>query len=149
MNINPLDLAEQFRELRNDELLSRCRSGDLTEVAQSVALAELASRGLPLPDPNVTTNESAEYADDFKTVARYMNPINAHIVRACLEAAGVPAIVADANLVQMNSLLAVAVGGVRILVPAIRVAEAREVIAAYNRGDFALSNDGELPDEQR
>jgi hypothetical protein len=57
-----------------------------------------------------------------------------------LEAAGVPAVVADANLVQMNSLWAIALGGVRVLVPASRVAEAKDVIAAFNRGDFALPN---------
>ncbi|MDO8989742.1 MAG: hypothetical protein Q7U91_08915 [Sideroxyarcus sp.] len=34
-----------------------------------------------------------------------------------------------------------AVGGVRIRVPAARAAEAREVIAAYHRGDYALSED--------
>lgn len=147
MNADPLDLARRFRELSDDELLSRCRSGDLSEIAQPIALAELVSRGLELPAPNNVAAESAEYEGDFVTVAQYLNPINAHIVCACLEAAGVPAVVADANLVQLNALWSVAVGGVRIRVPASRVTEAREVIAAYNRGDFALPDDTEPPHE--
>ncbi|MDX8386049.1 MAG: DUF2007 domain-containing protein [Gallionella sp.] len=88
-----------------------------------------------------------EYEGDFVTVAQFLDPTDAHIMRSCLEAAGVPAIVADANMVQMHSLLSIAVGGVRIRVPANHVAEAEEVIAAFNRGDFALPDDV-LPDQE-
>jgi hypothetical protein len=147
MNTNRLDLAKRFQELSNDELLSRCSSGDLNEIAQTVAIEEVASRGLQLPAPISTAFESEEYEGDFETVAQFLNPTDAHIVRACLESAGIPAIVADANLVQMNSLWAVAVGGTRIRVPATRVSEAKEVIAAFNRGDFALSDDGDSQHE--
>ena len=82
-----------------------------------------------------------EYEGDFVTVAQFLNPTDAHIVCSCLEAAGVPAVVADTNLVQMNSLWAIAMGGVRIRVPANRVKEAEEVIEAFNRGDFELPDD--------
>ena len=85
-----------------------------------------------------------EYEGDFVTVAQYLDPTDAHIMRSCLEAAGVPAIVADANMVQMHSLLSIAVGGVRIRVPENCVTEAKEVIEAFNRGDFALQDD-EMP----
>jgi len=85
-----------------------------------------------------------EYAGDFVTVAQFLDPTDAHIMRSCLEAAGVPAIVADANMVQMHSLLSIAVGGVRIRVPESYVAEAKDVIEAFNRGDFALTDD-EMP----
>lgn len=141
MSADPLILAKHFRGMTDDELLSRCGSGSLTEDAQSIALTELASRGLELPDPIAAASETARYEGDFKTVARFLNPVDAHIICACLEAAGVPALVADAHLVQMNSLWAIALGGVRVLVPATRVAEARDVIAAFNRGEFALSDD--------
>ena len=49
--------------------------------------------------------------------------------------------VADANLVQTNSLLTSALGGVRILVPASYLQQAREVIAAFNRGEYRLEDD--------
>jgi len=88
-----------------------------------------------------------EYEGDFVTVAQFLDPTDAHIVRSCLEAAGVPAIVADANMVQMHSLMSIAVGGVRIRVPENHVAEAKQVIEAFNRGDFALPDD-EMPDQE-
>ena len=47
MDITPESLAEKFRLYEDDELLELLRSGDLTEVAQAVARAELARRGLP------------------------------------------------------------------------------------------------------
>jgi hypothetical protein len=141
MSADPLDLAKHFRGMADDELLSRCRSGGLTEDARSIASAELACRGLELPEPIATASGTDGYEGDFVTVARFLNPTDAHIICACLEAAGIPAFVADANLVQMNSLWAIALGGVRVLVPATRVAEAKHVIAAFNRGDFALPND--------
>jgi hypothetical protein len=144
MNTDPLNLAKHFRDMSDDELLYRCSSGSLTEVAQSIAIEELTSRGLKLPAPITTEYETARYEGDFETVARFLNPTDAHITCACLEAAGVPAFVADANLVQLNSLLAIALGGVRVLVPASRVAEAKDVIRAFNRGDFALPDDGDF-----
>lgn len=141
MNTDPLNLAKHFRDMSDDELSYRCSSGSLTEVAQSIAIEELTSRGLKLPSPITTASETARYEGDFETVARFLNPTDAHITCAYLEAAGVPAFVADANLVQLNSLLAIALGGVRVLVPASRVAEAKDVIQAFNRGDFALPDD--------
>ena len=88
-----------------------------------------------------SADDSADYEGDFETVARFLDPTDAHIVTACLEAAGITALVADANLVQTNALWAIAAGGVRILVPARHAAEAKQVIAAFERGDFALPDD--------
>ena len=82
--------------------------------------------------------------DDFEAFAHYLNPTDAHVICSCLVAGGVSAMVADANLVQMNDLWAVAVGGVRILVPTSHMTKAREIIEAFERGDLALSEDDEL-----
>jgi hypothetical protein len=141
MNTDLLELAKHFHDITDEELLHRCSSVSLTETAQSIAYAELASRGLNLPNTVAAQDESVPYEGDFETVAQLLNPIDAHVIAGCLEAAGIPTVVADTNLVQVNSLLAIAVGGVRIRVPAARTAEAREVIAAFHRGDFALSDD--------
>ena len=78
---------------------------------------------------------------DLFTVATYYLPTDAHIVKGCLVAAGIPAVVADDNLVQVNSLWTPALGGVRILVPGEYVREAHDVIAAFNRGEFRLGDD--------
>ena len=143
MNTGPLDLTRHFHEMRDDELIGRCSSGTLIGVAQPIAIEELTSREFHLPNPIGTEHESAEFEGDFETVARFLNPTDAHLLCSCLEAAGVPAVVADANLVQTNSLWAIAVGGVRVLVRDSRVAEAKEIIEAFDRGDFALPDDGD------
>lgn len=87
------------------------------------------------------TDEDANHGDDFEVIAQYYSPTDAHLMAACLSAAGIPAFIADANLVQANYLLAIAVGGVRIRVRTKHVAEAREVIAAFERGDYAIADD--------
>ena len=56
--------------------------------------------------------------------------IPASILHSCLEAAGLPVSVLDADLVQTHSLLSIAVGGVRVVVPEHFVEEAREIMEA-------------------
>lgn len=82
-----------------------------------------------------------DYAGDMTTVARDLTPTDAHMLRNCLQAAGVPATVADDNLVQANALWSVAVGGAKLRVAADHVEEAKRVIAAFERGEFALDDD--------
>jgi len=81
------------------------------------------------------------YHGDLKIVARYLTPTEAHMLCACLQAAGVPAEAGDTNLVQAHSLLAGAVGGACLRVPEQFVPEAMQVIAAFKRGEFALGED--------
>ena len=54
---------------------------------------------------------------DLYVVARYMIPVDATLAQGCLEASGIPAMLADAHLMQTDLLLALA------------------------RGDFALDED--------
>lgn len=144
MDTDESDLVRHFREMSDEELISRCSSQSLTEHAQTIAFRELTSRGLTLPEPAEPENEEPVYEGDYETVARFLNPIKAHLVCACLQAAGVRAYVADANLVQTNALWSIALGGARVRVPALRVGEARDIIAAFNRGDFALPPDHDV-----
>jgi Zn-dependent alcohol dehydrogenase len=89
-------------------------------------------------------------ARDLFTVVRYDQPTEAYIVQGCLVAAGIPAVVADDQLNQIDSLLTPALGGVRIRVPEEFIQDANEVIAAFNRGEYALADNvdvGELKTE--
>jgi len=144
MNPDREDLEAQFRRLSDDELIARGGSGGLTELAQSVAALEAQSRGIRLPAPEVEDepDESLrEYQGDMQIVARYLTPTEAHMLCSCLQASGVPAEAGDTNLVQAHSLLAGAVGGACLRVPAAFVSEAREAIAAFKRGEFQLDED--------
>lgn len=81
---------------------------------------------------------------DLFIVAQYLMPTEAHLAQGCLAASGIPAVVADDNLVQTYSLIAPAVGGVRVMVPASFVEQARQVLAAMERGEFALGDDADV-----
>ena len=132
-------LEETFRELSDEELLRRCISGELTDLAQSIGLAEVRARGLELPAAaKPVKEEEPPFLGDWVTVARYLSYAEVHVLRSCLEAAGIPAVVADAQLVQTDALLSPAMRGASLRVPAACSAEAGEVIAAFRRGDFQL-----------
>lgn len=78
---------------------------------------------------------------DLYVVARYMIPMDATLARGCLEASGIPAMLADAHLMQTDLLLAPALGGVRVLVPGDHVQDAHAVLEGLARGDYALDED--------
>jgi hypothetical protein len=81
---------------------------------------------------------------DSFIVARYLVPIDASLMQGCLVASGIPAVLADAHLVQTDLLLAPALGGVRILVPAEHLLQARALLDAFARGEFELADDADV-----
>ena len=81
---------------------------------------------------------------DLVEVARYLVPLEANLVQGCLVASGIPAVLADAHLVQTDLLLAPALGGVRILVPQDHLQQAQAVLEAFGRGEFALDEDSDV-----
>jgi hypothetical protein len=77
---------------------------------------------------------------DWHTLTTVFSPTEAYLLRGVLQAAGVPAAVADAHLVQAHGLLAPAIP-VRVQVPESRLDEGKAVLAAFERGEFGLSDD--------
>ncbi|MBV8746903.1 MAG: DUF2007 domain-containing protein [Xanthobacteraceae bacterium] len=151
MDVTPESLAEKFRLYNDDELLELFRSGELTEMAQTIARAELASRGIdpgratappsrsPDQEPEPEPDSEPVIQGDLVMVARMLNPIEAEMLRGRLEAEGVPAMVADTLAYQTN-VLKLALGGVRVMVPEAYLAQAREIVRADARGDYALDD---------
>jgi hypothetical protein len=81
-------------------------------------------------------------------LTRYLVPMDARLAQGCLVAAGIPAVLADANLIQTDLLLAPALGGVGILVPEDYLQRAKAVLAAYERGEFALDENADVGEPQ-
>jgi hypothetical protein len=81
---------------------------------------------------------------DLVEVARYLIPLEANLVQGCLVASGIPAVLADAHLVQTDMLLAPALGGVRILVPEDHLQQVQAVLEAFARGEFELGEDADV-----
>ena len=81
---------------------------------------------------------------DLVTVTRVFNALEAEMLRGCLEAEGIPATLGDVQTVQTDTLLTVAMGGIRVMVPAPFADAARQTVEAFERGALAID---ELPDE--
>ncbi len=142
-------MQAHFAQLESAELERLILGDQLTDIARALACTELKLRGI---DCNLNTHEAADTDEvdlgSFQSLKRFLDPMEAHMAAACLQANGVPAFVADANLVQANMLLSIAVGGVRLQVPEYMFAEAQAILAAYDRGEFAL-DDNALDNDSR
>ena len=80
------------------------------------------------------------------TVGRYFDPWEAHILRARLEAEGVPASVTGDQHIIANWPLSVALGGAALQVPDEYVEQAQEIIAAYHAGTLEQDLVAEHPE---
>ena len=102
-----------------------------------------------LPFPAHAREASGSHADeepphgDLVTVTRVFNSLEAEMLRGCLEAEGIPATLGDAQTVQTDTLLTVALGGIRVMVPASFADAARQTVEAFERGALAIDD---LPD---
>ena len=73
---------------------------------------------------------SEETAERLVTICSYSTPYEANMVKSQLEAAGIPAFVADEYTIGANWLYSNALGGVKVQVPAFLVHEAQLLLAA-------------------
>lgn len=84
------------------------------------------------------TQSSDQEQMSLETVAVFGSMLEAEILRARLAADGIPAIVVDGNLVQAYSLIAIAIGGVRVQVMGEYAARARELVKVLNDGELTI-----------
>ena len=132
---------EEFQSLNDDELLAEFRSGELTDLAKSVAREELQRRGIDISEEIIEppTGDAGPSADDkLVCIARSFSAAEAEILRGRLEVEGVPALVADAHTVRAMPFMAIAGGGVRVLVPESYADRALEIVKGVEKGDYAL-----------
>ena len=126
MKPSPEDLAAQYAQMSETELMELARSYDgLLEIAQAALRAEFARRGLE--PPLVEEPEEWEFRH-LVTVQRYRDLAEAYVGRSLLESAGIPAWVADENLVRMDWFYSNMVGGMRLQVDERDEAAARETL---------------------
>lgn len=142
----------RFEQMDDDELLRRFRSGDMTPMAREAAAEALRERGIspePMPvptDPEVEIDPDPAPdmpVGDVVCLTRLSSPVDAALLCGLLNAEGIPAVEADANLVRVNSMLTQALGGIRVMVGERDLPRAREIVQALHRGEFALSEDDE------
>jgi hypothetical protein len=91
-------------------------------------------------------NENAGHGK-LMVVARFFEPTDAYMLKACLESNDVPAVVADAHMVQANQFLTTAIGGVRVLVPESHFERALKIRKALDAGEYQLDDDFDVGQE--
>ena len=93
--------------------------------------------------PQAQADEEPPHGE-LVTVTRVFNSLEAEMLRGCLEAEGIPATLGDAQTIQTDTLLTVALGGIRVMVPTPFADVARQTVEAFERGALAID---ELPDD--
>ena len=80
-------------------------------------------------------------------VARYADPIEARIAAGLLHAEGIDVHLGDEHMALANWEWRLAIGGVKLHVPADQLAQARELIRRLDAGEFRLPDEdaGEAP----
>ncbi len=136
MTVNKETLREKYSWLEDDILLSKWHNEELTEVAQAALEEELNSRGIATDKPSPEEqNDSETIANDSLVVlTSFEMPPEAHIFKNMLLAHDIPAFVKDEHIVQTDSILTIAYGGVKVVVPADYVEPALKVLEEYHDG---------------
>ena len=121
MTVTRESLSEHYTRLSDEELLRMLHSGELTSLALDVAAAELRRRDVEVPEETskgIQKEPDKVGGNDLVLLARFLSPVEAQIAQGRLMAEGIGAVIADAETVQMTALMSLALGGVRVLVPA-------------------------------
>ena len=144
MTVTRQSLLERIQLLNDDELLAQFHSGELTDLAKSIAGEELHRRNVDISKKTVAPrikHRDALSEENLVPIARYFTVAEADMLKSRLEVEGVPAVVADAQTVQAIPLMAIAIGGVRVLVPELYADRALEIVRSVENGDYALGNE--------
>jgi hypothetical protein len=81
-------------------------------------------------------------SDSLVEIARFTVAIDAQVLAGCLEASGIPVFMGNLDTANALGYMGGAIPIV-LRVPTRQLGEAREVIAAFERGEFALDEDGD------
>ena len=76
----------------------------------------------------------------LRICTRFLLPLEAHIFAALLMTEGVQATVMDADTVYANGAFhtSLGLGGVRVMVPELQMADAQRILEAYHAGEYAI-----------
>lgn len=87
----------------------------------------------PTPGERHAPHEPADM-DEYVTIATFDKSTDAHIALGRLAAEGVQALLFDDNMVQMDWLYAIALGGIKLRVQRVDATRARRILATdYSR----------------
>jgi hypothetical protein len=82
------------------------------------------------PDNGGDFPEDSSSGEDLVKVETFWRPFEARVAHAMLEDAGIPAFLENILTIEADILLREATGGIRLMVPASRAEEARQLLAS-------------------
>ncbi len=140
-------LIEKYRSFEDQVLIDLRDDTELVDDAFLALNQVLSERGLKIKEPVVEEFDDFpcddyEDGEDLVTVTRFATPTEAYVFQGCLESEGVPAFVADANLVQANSFLVSAVGWVRVQVAEKDLKLAKDIFISFENGEYSIDDNG-------
>jgi len=137
-------LEAYFAELGDEALLEAVGSGEHTDLARGLAIAETQKRGLYLQAlREVADSEGVEVAHGhgpLTVCARYVMPMDAQILAARLQAEGLAARVMDSDTIYSAGALfgSLPRGGVRVMVPESQLDQAKLIREKFDAGEYAI-----------
>lgn len=143
MNISKEDLEHLYDGLVDAELQRMLASGNLTELAQSVALRELKSRGIKASMTATVTHDEvseSENSTTYVSVAHQLMEQKAQVIYGLLEAHDIPAQLQGSSYTAFPGQ----VGNFAVLVPEQYAAQALSVISEDEGGGFELEELSEV-----
>lgn len=81
---------------------------------------------------------------NWTTVDRFFHPTDAHIAAGKLDSEGIPVFLLGINHASANWLISIALGGIRLQVPAIHVDDARQLLTQI--GELSEYGESECPE---
>jgi hypothetical protein len=134
-------------DLSNKDLLRRLHAGTLSPAAVEIVNAELRARGVEPPSAgNDAPGDDAQNvapAGDLVDIAEFWNPMEANLLRSLLEADGIFVHMWGEHLGTLNPFLSVVSPALKVQVRSSQAAQARELVAAFKRGDLAMKDEPE------
>ncbi len=129
MHGNTEEFKQKYRDLPDDGLLAINRD-ELIDSARQCYDEELARRSLtPKPAKPAEPAEGSEPTDELVCAAAFIRKGDADLAQSVLESAEIPCFQPDEHMSDIAPFYLVSSGGGRILVPASRVDQARELLA--------------------
>jgi hypothetical protein len=139
------ELTRRLQDLSDGELVRHLREGTLIPAALEIAEEIVRSRGLSsactenepcVPDPHDEPSIEDGADGTLVTIADQLAPLEAGVMRACLESQGIFVHVWGEHLATTHIVWSIAAGRSKLQVRPDQVEHAREVLAAYRRGDL-------------
>jgi hypothetical protein len=122
-------LADNYARMTDGELQRLARSAEsLTDLAWDVLEDEMDRRNLECPEDPAPQPRQEMEVRELVTIRQFRDLPEALLAKGSLESAGIECFLADENLVRLDWFISNFIGGIKLNVRAVDVADARNLL---------------------